>query len=156
MGDAMKKMKEIALLAALAIAITGAGDALAKGKHAKHHAAKKVEQHDDADMTPVTPHVGEKPLMVVRFNQDAVAYEWPLYNTLTKALEVKPQAQFDIVSVATRSKDLNQQKANGDKANADLEKVLATLKEIGMPDNRYDVTKIYDDVPSSEVRIYIK
>lgn len=147
----MKQMMKLTLLAALGLTVMGADAALAKGK--KHKAAQETVAEDkDTDMQ--IPHKGEKPLMVVRFNQDAVPYEWPLYNTLSKALEVKPQAQFDVVSVAPRSHDLAQ-KNGADTASEDLTKVLATLKEIGMPDDRFSVIKTYDEVPSSEVRIYV-
>lgn len=148
----MKYIKELALLGVFGFMVAGADDALAKN----HNKAKNKATEEAHEANFEVPHAGEKPLMVIRFNEASVAYEWPLYETLTKALEVRPQAQFDVVSVAPRSTDLNQQLKDNDTSTADLTRVLATLKEVGMPENRYKVSKIYDDVKTSEVRIYIR
>lgn len=151
----MNALKKLAILSIVAWAGLLAVDADAKAhkdKAAKHPAVaeKKVADEDFS-----TPHKGEKPLMVIRFNQPEVAYEWPMYETLTKALESKPQARFDVVSVAPRMTDPVKQKESNTIANDDVEKVLSTLKEIGMPETRYDVTKVYDDVATSEVRVFV-
>ncbi len=150
----MKHITKLALLGAFAVTVMGADAAIAKEKKHKtsHHAAVTKEEKEPA---LETPHAGEKPLMVLRFNQEKVAYEWPLYETLTKALEAHPQAQFDVVSVASRSRALDQQLNNNEAASQDLSKVLGTLKEIGMPESRFTVSKIYDDVKTSEVRFYV-
>lgn len=148
----MKFIKELALLGVFGFMVAGADDAFAKN----HDKAKKKATEESSEAVFEVPYSGQKPLMVIRFNEARVAYEWPLYETLTKALEVRPQAQFDVVSVAPRSTDLNKQMQDNDSSTADLAKVIATLKEIGMPDNRYKVSKIYDNVKSSEVRIYIR
>lgn len=149
----MKYIKELALFSALSFVVMGADAALAKGKNSKKHAAPAAKE---LELPPAVPHAGEKPLMVVRFSEPGVQYEWPLYNTLTKALEAYPQGTFDVVSVAPRSTDLNQQLKDNEIATGDLTKVLGTLKEIGLPESRYSVTKIYDDVKASEIRFYIK
>ncbi len=148
----MKYVKELALLGVFGLSVATSGDALANN----HDKAKTKAAEDAHEAIFAVPHAGEKPLMVIRFNEQYVPYEWPLYETLSKALEVRPQAQFDVVSVAPRSNDLNQQLRDNDSSTTDLTRVLATLKEVGMPENRYKVSKIYDDVKSSEVRIYIR
>ena len=157
----MKQNSVLAILGILAMFGLPMADAAAAPAKARAHAAKaakakeaKVAEDEDTDSS--VPHAGEKPLMVVRFNQPGVAYQWPLYETLTKALEVKPQGEFDIVSVAPKSLDKSQRVQADDASSKDLEKVLATMKEIGMPESRYNVFKVYDNVPTSEVRIYIK
>lgn len=149
----MQQVKQWLLAGVFGLFVAGAQDALAKDSAKKGD--KKGEAAEEEVLFPV-PYEGEKPLMVIRFNEASVPYEWPLYETLTKALEVKPQAHFDVVSVAPRSQDLNQQMKDSDTASSDLARVLGTLKEIGMPENRYKVSKIYDAVKSSEVRIYVK
>lgn len=148
----MKYIKELAVFTMLSVVVAGAGDALAAGKTKKAKHAPAETSSTEASV----PYAGEKPLMVVRFNQPDIAYQWPLYNTLSKALEVRPDAQFEVVSAAPRAADPAQQAKENDIASGDLDKVLATLKEIGMPENRFTVSKIYDNVQTSEVRFYVR
>jgi len=98
----------------------------------------------------------EVPLMVIRFNHQHVAYERALYDTMVKALQVRPAAKFDIVSVSKRSSDAVDQQRYNDIAAANTAKVMATFHEIGMPLSRLNVTTKNDAVPSSEVRIYVR
>jgi len=88
--------------------------------------------------------VAEAPLMTIRFNQKNVYFAKPLYSVISKALEAKPNARFDIVSVTGNS-------ATGER---NLGKVIATLNEIGLPSSRYSVTRRTANVAADEVRIF--
>ncbi len=100
-------------------------------------------------------YTNDAPLMVIRFNQPHVAYEQPLYKTLSRALEVKPTAVFDIVSVSAKARDPQAQKVNNEIATQNVHKVLNTLKEIGMPQSRINLSSASDNIASSEVRVFV-
>ncbi len=97
----------------------------------------------------------ETPLMVIRFNQPDVPYEMPLYETMTKAFQVKPSAKFDVVSVSQKSAEQSIQERYDQAAAQNLDKVMTTFSQMGMPANRLNVSNTTESVKSSEVRIYI-
>jgi len=96
------------------------------------------------------------PLIVIRFNQTHVDYAMPLYNTVSRALEVKPSAMFDIVSVSSAARTPQDQQYNNQIATQNVHKVLATLHNMGLPQSRIHLTSAADNVPSSEVRIFVR
>jgi hypothetical protein len=98
----------------------------------------------------------DKPLMVIRFNQPHVSYEQPLYNTVSRALQVKPSAVFDVVSVAPKGKNEQAQMHNNVMASQNTKRVLATLADMGLPKSRINLVKLIDQVDSSEVRIIVR
>lgn len=97
----------------------------------------------------------ETPLMVIRFNQAQVDYPMPLYNTISSALQAKPSAVFDIVSVAPYAKTTHNQPYYNQVAEQDTHKVLQTLHEMGLPAQRVSMVSAVDNVSAPEVRIYV-
>ena len=97
----------------------------------------------------------ETPLMVIRFNAQHVPYAMPLYNTISRALQVKPNAVFDIVSVAPRARTADKQPYFNTLAAQDSHRVLNTLHEIGLPADRISLVDAIDDVSACEVRIFV-
>ncbi len=102
-----------------------------------------------------TEYTNETPLIVIRFNQPHVMYERPLYNVISQALEAKPSATFDIVSISVQTRDSRNQQYNNQLATANTHKVLATLQEMGLPQSRINLTSAADNVSASEVRIFV-
>ncbi len=98
----------------------------------------------------------ETPLMVIRFNESHVAYARPLYDTLNSALQAKPTARFEVVSVAPRAHNPDNQPKYDQVASANTEKVMKILHQIGMPDSRITLISANDAVNSTEVRIYVR
>jgi hypothetical protein len=97
----------------------------------------------------------ETPLMVIRFNQAHVDYPMPLYDTISRALKVKPGAVFDLVSVAPRARESHNQPYYNRMAEQNSHKVLSTLHQIGLPASRISIVSAIDSVNASEVRIYV-
>jgi hypothetical protein len=97
----------------------------------------------------------QAPLMVIRFNQPVVLYQKALYDTMVQAFKVKPSAKFDVVSVARKGKNADQQKEFDDVAAQNTGKVIATFQEMGMPLTRYTLSTTTEPVKYSEVRIYV-
>jgi hypothetical protein len=100
-------------------------------------------------------YTNETPLIVIRFNQRHVAYEKVLYTTLTRALQVKPSATFDVISVAPRATDKAGQTRNDLLAAQNTQRVIATMRGMGMPASRINLTNAVDDVGASETRIFV-
>lgn len=98
---------------------------------------------------------GPAPLMVIRFEQPEVVYQKALYDTMSKALQIKPSAKFDIISVAVQSNDKRTQRYNNDVAAMDLGNVLATFNEMEVPADRYTTSNLTEAVKYPEVRIYV-
>lgn len=95
------------------------------------------------------------PLMVIRFNFANVMYEKSLYDTVERGLRAKPSARFEVVSVAKKSSDSDIQKRYDELAARNIDKVLTTFHEMGVPDERVSQGKSRENIKYNEVRIYI-
>lgn len=93
--------------------------------------------------------MGQKPLMIIRFNQRTVMYERPLYVAVSRALETKSSAVFDVVSYAPQD--------DRGTAERNLGRVMGTLREMGVPGNRLNVVRqVNAPVDTSEVHIFVR
>lgn len=120
-------LKKLMILCAAA-AVLVAGQALPASAYAQQGAAL----------------TNSEPLVIIRFNQRGVAYEKALYNALSRALEVKPTAIFDVVL-----------KPGGSGSDAALQKVVSSMQRMNVPaaqmtaqtgepsGRRYDVVNVY-------------
>ncbi|MBM3617341.1 MAG: hypothetical protein FJX23_02215 [Alphaproteobacteria bacterium] len=82
----------------------------------------------------------DTPLLVVRFNQDRVYYQQPLYNAVSRALEAKPSVLFNIVAVVpqTSSESANQQAQANTQARAG--QLVGEMVKMGVPQSRLRVS----------------
>jgi hypothetical protein len=100
---------------------------------------------------PVTSHL-EVPLVVIRFNEPRVYFERPLYNALHKALEAKPDVKINVINYFPTSSQ-----KMVDEAEANLNRVMKNLQEMGMPLSRIGVSsEPAEDLKHSEVHIYVR
>ena len=96
--------------------------------------------------------MGDKPLVIIRFNQRVVTYERPLYIAVSRALQTKPTAMFDLVSLIPGGNGTMAQKAE-----SDLNRVVSTMLEMGVPRDRLSVTRQPGGaLESNEVHIYVR
>ena len=100
--------------------------------------------------------VANKPLVVIRFNQRQVYYENQLFTALDRAVAVKPSVLFEVVSYVPTGRD---ERASADlaaRAQANLNRVLGSLGEMGVPASRIQVTTERDGaLKHQEVHIYV-
>jgi hypothetical protein len=91
------------------------------------------------------------PLMVIRFNQPRVYYEQPLYNALNRAAQAKTGVRFAIINYFPAN-------PQGQRiAEANFQRVLATIRQIGVPNQRVDIrNEAAPDLNYSEVHIYVR
>ncbi len=103
------------------------------------------------------PDAAARPLVVIRFDRSRVNYERVLYNAVSRALERKPGAAFDIVAVSPRTGSAAQVVLNSTAAKRNAESVMRTLSEMGLPSNRVNlIASSIGTAQSNEVRIYVR
>jgi hypothetical protein len=96
-------------------------------------------------------------LVLVRFNQEVVNYEQPLYQAVSDALDRKPDATFTVVAVAPKSNDKAAQQGDTQSANRHAEAVKASLTQLGLQASRVGYNSISSEaalVP--EVHVYVR
>lgn len=100
---------------------------------------------------------GRRPLVVIRFDRDKVAYQQALYNAVGRVLENRPDAVFDLVAVAPGAGGPARVALNATKARRHAEAVLRSLIEMGLPPSRVAVSaKTSSNAKSNEVHLYLR
>ncbi|WP_428246428.1 hypothetical protein [Ferrovibrio sp.] len=89
---------------------------------------------------PVVGNDGRTPLVVIRFDRADVPYQQALYNAVTKALERRPQAQFDVIAVAAGQGNVAQVASNQNQARRNADRVVRSLAEMGLPASRVTIS----------------
>lgn len=103
------------------------------------------------------PDPAARPLVVIRFDRSRVNYERVLYNAVSRALERKPGAAFDIVAVSPRTGSAAQVVLNSTAVKRNAESVMRTLSEMGLPSSRVNlIASSIGSAQSNEVRIYVR
>jgi hypothetical protein len=98
-----------------------------------------------------------RPLVTIRFDRPNVNYEQALYQAARKALEVRPNAAFDVVGVAPASGTAAQVALNGDIARTNADRVVRSLLSMGLPADRVSTGQTNDaGIQANEVRIYVR
>ena len=83
---------------------------------------------------------GKRALVVIRFDRDKVPYQQALYHAVSRVLERRPSAIFDLVAVAPASGGKARVALNSNKSRRHAEEVLRALIEMGMPAGRVAVS----------------
>lgn len=98
-----------------------------------------------------------RPLVVIRFDRPNVSYEQALYKATSKALEMRPNAGFDVVGVAPINGSPAQVALNSDIARTNADKVMRSLLNMGMPADRISVSQVSDpNAQVNEVHLYVR
>ncbi len=136
----------------------GAGERRQQGRLHRHHAGQ--QHHSDAGAADAAarrrcrqrPSAGHHPLRPPNVN-----YEQALYQAARKALEIRPNAAFDVVGVAPASGAAAQVALNGDIARTNADRVVRSLLTMGLPADRVSTSQTNDpNVQANEVRIYVR
>jgi hypothetical protein len=99
-----------------------------------------------------------KPAFVVlRFNQPRVYYEQPLYDAVAKAVSLKPDVMFDVVSYAPATGDARMDAAWESTAGHNTQSVVASMQRIGVPLSRINVTGQHiNGLNYDEVHLFVR
>ncbi|MFZ5914868.1 MAG: hypothetical protein ACOY17_11660 [Pseudomonadota bacterium] len=101
--------------------------------------------------------IGGKPLVVIRFDKSNVDYEQSLYTALSRALESRPQARFDVVSVAPATGSPAEMRRSQTQSRQNAEGVMAAIADMGLPASRLSISSTTSgDVSINEVRVYMR
>ncbi len=100
---------------------------------------------------------GRRPLVVIRFDRNNVPYQQALYNAVSRVLERRPNAVFDLVAVAPAAGGPARVALNSNKARRHAEDVLRSLVEMGLPPTRLAVSaKTSRTAKTNEVHLYLR
>ena len=100
---------------------------------------------------------GRRPLVVIRFDRIDVPYEQALYNAVSRVLERKPDALFDLLAVAPAGGDEATIALNLSKSRRHAENVLRSLVDMGLPPARVALSgKTAPTANVNEVHLYLR
>lgn len=100
---------------------------------------------------------GRTPLVVIRFDRPNVSYQQALYTAVSKALEERPDASFDLVGVVPEGGDPSAVAMNQSQAKKHANQVMQSLLDMGMPASRVSLASASSSsANSSEVHVYIR
>lgn len=109
----------------------------------------------DLPMASAADFSNRRPLVVVRFDNPNVAFEPALYQAVSRALERRPDAMFDVVAVSPAGPGGQTRTSPGAQRNA--ESVLKSLNGMGLPSDRVVMSAMSSSqARSSEVHIYVR
>lgn len=107
--------------------------------------------------SPVAGAGARRPLVVIRFDRASVEYEQPLYNAVSRALERRPNAMFDLIAVAPNTGNAARAALSGNESKRNAERVLRSLSDMGLPLNRVRLSALSSNTTSvNEVHLYVR
>ncbi|HKX10069.1 MAG TPA: hypothetical protein VJN67_17850 [Stellaceae bacterium] len=137
-------------LTALSLAINN-GD-LYGGSLNNRAVANAAAQQQVASATPAV--AGRQPLMVIRFDHPKVAYEQALYSAVSRALDRRPGAIFDVVAVAPAGGNIA---VNTSTSKRNAENVVRSLTSMGLPPDRISLAATSSaSARGNEVQVYVR
>ncbi|MBL6957738.1 MAG: hypothetical protein ISR52_02065 [Rhodospirillales bacterium] len=100
---------------------------------------------------------GRRPLVVIRFDRTNVEFKQALYNAVSRVLERRPDAVFDLVAVAPGYGGPARVALNTTKSRRHAEGVLRSLVTMGLPPSRVAVSaKTSNAAKTNEVHVYMR
>lgn len=106
---------------------------------------------------PTANVMGRRPLVVIRFDRPNVAYEQALYQAMSRAMERRPNAAFDLVAVTPQQGNVGERALGVSSARRAAEQVLRSLTEMGLPSDRVRISAMAGaNASSPEVHLYVR
>ena len=100
---------------------------------------------------------GGRPLVVIRFDRPRVEYKQALYGAVSKALERRPDASFELVAVSAQKGSPAEAAINATAAKKNAEDVMRSLNSMGLPPGRVTMSSATSNTASSnEVHLYVR
>ena len=79
-------------------------------------------------------------LVVIRFNQARVYFDQQLYGAISKAVAVKPEVEFNVVSFAPQSGNADADAKWQALASRNTQTVVSSMQQMGVPASRIHVS----------------
>ncbi|NQV57927.1 MAG: hypothetical protein HQ503_18850 [Rhodospirillales bacterium] len=100
--------------------------------------------------------IGRRPLVVIRFDRPNVAFDQALYNAVSRVLESRPNAIFELVAVAPSGGGAARVQINSSKARRNAQSVLRSLRRMGLPAERLSLSaRTSQAAQTNEVHLYL-
>jgi hypothetical protein len=98
-----------------------------------------------------------RPLVVIRFDRPNPSYEQALYTAVSRALERRPQAQFDLVAVASTKGNQAQAALASTNSKKQAETVFRSLTDMGLPADRVKMSsRSSASLQNNEIHLYVR
>jgi hypothetical protein len=111
-----------------------------------------------SQVAAATPAIaGRQPLMVIRFDKPNVAYEQALYSAVSRALDRRPGATFDVVAVSPTGGNAGQSALNTSTSKRNAESVVRSLTSMGLPPDRINLSATSSAAAhGNEVQVFVR
>ena len=98
-----------------------------------------------------------RPLVVIRFDRANPGYEQSLYAAVNRALEVRPQATFEVVGVAASRASQGEAAIASTTARRQAEQVSRSLVDMGLPAQRVRLSQTSGaGLDANEVHVFVR
>lgn len=96
------------------------------------------------------------PLVVIRFDRPNVEFEETLFTALSRTLEQRPSAQFEVVAVASSSGTSADIQLSQSASRRHAEEVVKSMSNMGLPGGRIRLSSTTSgNIANNEVRIFV-
>jgi hypothetical protein len=100
---------------------------------------------------------GGRPLVVIKFDRQNVAYQQPLYTAVSQALDRRPDATFEIVAVTPNRGNAGQVALASTAARRNAEAVYRSLTDMGLPANKVTLSATTSgSAENNEVQVFVR
>ncbi|HEX4111645.1 MAG TPA: hypothetical protein VH020_03840 [Stellaceae bacterium] len=147
-GDIAGRRRSLAMLNA----------AIGKGRPAaRPHALATAAAATPVPEAPPAAPGERRPLVTIRFDHPHIAFEQALYTALSRALQRKPNASFELVAVSPSSGDAAQVSRYAGEAKRNAQNVMHALSRMGLPAERLALSAMTSEqARTSEVQIFVR
>ncbi|MCW9036062.1 MAG: hypothetical protein OQK35_01540 [Alphaproteobacteria bacterium] len=98
-----------------------------------------------------------RPLVVIRFDRANVNYQQPLYNAVSRVLDRRKNAAFELVAVTPNVGGPAAVAVNSGKTRRSAEQVLRSLTDMGLPSSRIAMSaRTSSKAQTNEVHLYLR
>ena len=110
-----------------------------------------------ASASPAAAAAGNRPLVVIRFDRPNPSYEQALYTAVSRAIERRPDAVFDLVAVSAGRGTQAQVALAASTAKRQAETVLRSLTDMGLLANRVSLSSSTSGgAQTNEVHVFVR
>jgi hypothetical protein len=107
--------------------------------------------------SPSNQAAGNRPLVVIRFDRQNPSYEQALYTAVSRAIERRPNAVFDLVAVSPGRGNQAQIALAASNAKRQAETVARSLTDMGLPPDRVSMSASTSaGAQSNEVHVFVR
>lgn len=100
---------------------------------------------------------GPRPLAKIKFDRSDIEYQEPVYLAINEALRRYPNARFDLIAVTPTQGNAAQVAIESTKARRNAERVLRTLTQMGLSQDRIDLSYSENaQAAVNEVHLFVK